>query len=187
MRIYQSNNDICGTHWYNTKIIDKYASVKVNNEEAKRYFFINTFSDDTFKEKTISLNLKEGENTIKLYNDDSWHVKWGGTTAEPGTNELKNFAPNFDRFVIMPSVLEHTIVLKKEHGIQIAATGGGYATADKNSVKSGGEFQVTIVPNQGNGLKAVAADGKDVTAEAEKQADGSYLLKVTNVQNDVNV
>ncbi len=187
MRIYQSNNDICGTHWYNTKIIDKYASVKVNNEEAKRYFFINTFSDDTFKEKTISLNLKEGENAIKLYNDDSWHVKWGGTTAEPGTNELKNFAPNFDRFVIMPSVLEHTIVLKKEHGIQIAATGGGYATADKNSVKSGGEFQVTIVPNQGNGLKAVAADGKDVTAEAEKQADGSYLLKVTNVQNDVNV
>lgn len=187
MRVYQSNNDICGTHWYNTKIIDKYASVKVNGEAAQRYFFINTFSDDTFKEKTIALNLKEGENTIKIYNDDSWHVKWGGTTALPGENELKNFAPNFDKFVIMPFVLEDTIKLAKEYGIQISTTGGGYATTDKNTVKSGGEFQVTIVPNQGNGLKAAAIDGKDATAEAKKQEDGSYLLKVADVQNDVKV
>lgn len=187
MRIYQSNNDICGTHWYNTKIIDKYASVKVNGEDAKRYFFINTFSDDTFKEKTIPLNLKEGENTIRIYNDDSWHVKWGGTTAEPGTNELKNYAPNFDKFVIMPFVLEDTIALSKEFGIKIAATGGGYATTDKNTVKSGGEFQVTIAPNQGNDLKSVAVDGKDASGEVKKQENDTYLLMVSNVQNDVKV
>lgn len=187
MRIYQSNNDICGTHWYNTKIIDKYASVKVNGEEAKRYFFINTFSDDTFKEKTIPLNLKEGENTIKIYNDDSWHVKWGGTTAEPGTNELKNFAPNFDKFVIMPFVLEDIVKLAKEYGIEISATGGGYVTTDENTVKSGGEFQVTIAPNQGNGLRSVAVDGKDVTQTAQKQENGNYLLRISNVQADVKV
>lgn len=187
MRIYQSNNDICGTHWYNTKIIDKYASVKINGEEAKRYFFINTFSDDTFKEKTIPLNLKEGDNTIKIYNDDSWHVKWGGTTAEPGTNELKNYAPNFDKFVIMPLVLEDTIALAKEHSIQISATRGGYVTTDKNTVKSGGEFQVTIAPNQGNDLRAAAVDGKDVTQTIEKQENGNYLLRISNVQADVKV
>lgn len=187
MRLYQSNNDICGTHWYNTKIIDKYASIKVNNDEANRYFFINTFSDDTFKEKTVSLNLKEGENTIKIYNDDSWHVKWGGTTAEPGTFELKNVSPNFDRFVIMPFVLEDVVKLAKEYGIEISATRGGYATTDKNFVKSGGEFQVTIAPNQGNGLRSVAVDGKDVTQEVRKQENGNYLLKVSNVQSDVKV
>ncbi|MCI9081744.1 MAG: leucine-rich repeat protein [Lachnospiraceae bacterium] len=187
MRLYQSNNDICGTHWYNTKIIDKYASVKVNSQEAKRYFFINTFSDDTFKEKTIALDLQEGENTIRIYNDDSWHVKWGGTTALPGTNELKNYAPNFDRFVIMPSVLEDTIALAKEFGIEIAATGGGYATTDKNTVKSGGQFQVTIAPNQGSGLVSVAVNGKDATKDAKQQEDGTYLLKIANVQSDVKV
>ncbi len=59
MRIFQSNNDICGEHSYNTKIIDKYASVQVNEEEPVRYFFINTFSDDTLKKKRSLLILNK--------------------------------------------------------------------------------------------------------------------------------
>lgn len=187
LRIFQSNNDICGTHWYNTKIIDKYASVKVNSQEAKRYFFINTFSDDTFKEKSIPVQLQEGDNAIRIYNDDSWHVKWGGTTALPGENDLDNYAPNFDKFVLMPFILEDTIVLAEEYGIALAATGGGFATVDQNSVKRGGEFTVTAVPGSGNELTAVLVNGQDVTETALKNQDNSSTVKVTNVQEDVKV
>lgn len=187
LRIFQSNNDICGTHWYNTKIIDKYASVKVNSQEAKRYFFINTFSDDTFKEKSIPVQLQEGDNAIRIYNDDSWHVKWGGTTALPGENDLDNYAPNFDKFVLMPFIPEDTIVLAEEYGIALAATGGGFATVDQNSVKRGGEFTVTAVPGSGNELTAVLVNGQDVTETALRNQDNSSTVKVTNVQEDVNV
>ncbi len=187
MRIFQSNNDICGTHWYNTKIIDKYASVKVNSQEAKRYFFINTFSDDTFKEKSIPVQLQEGDNTIRIYNDDSWHVKWGGTTALPGENDLDNFAPNFDKFVLMPFIPEDTIVLPEEYSIALAATGGGFATADKNSVKPGGEYTVTAVPDNGNQLTKVLVNGEDITQKAVKNQDNSFTIKVTNVQADMKV
>ncbi|MEY8515518.1 bacterial Ig-like domain-containing protein [Lachnospiraceae bacterium 29-84] len=187
MRVYQSNNDICGTHWYNTKIIDKYATIEVNGQEAKRYFFINTFSDDTFKEKSIPIHLKEGENTIKIYNDDSWHVTWGGTTATPGTNKLENYAPNFDRFVITPSLLEDPVVLPEEFGIQLSATSGGYVTADKNRVEKGGQFQVTAVPDLGSSLVSISCDGEDVTERASKLEDGAYSYTVPNVQDDVKV
>ena len=74
MQIFHSNDEIFGTHGYNTKIIDKYACVQVNDQEPKRYFFINSLSKDTFKEKTVYLNLEAGENTIKVFNDDSWSV-----------------------------------------------------------------------------------------------------------------
>lgn len=70
--------------------------------DTDRYFFRNSFSDDTFDEKTILLDLKEGENTIRIYNDNSWNVTFGGTTGTPATEYLKNYTPNFDEFVITP-------------------------------------------------------------------------------------
>ncbi len=70
--------------------------------ETNRYFFRNSFSDDTFDEKTIYVDLVEGENTIKIYNDNSWNVTFGGSTETPATEYLKNYTPNFDKFVITP-------------------------------------------------------------------------------------
>ena len=62
MQVFQSNDELCGSHSYNTKIIDKYMSVSVMNKDGKetsdeRYYFINTYSRDTFKEKTIRIHL----------------------------------------------------------------------------------------------------------------------------------
>jgi len=119
LALFQSNNDICGSHSYNIKIIDKYATIMVKDAKGevtseKRYFFINSFSDDTFKEKTVYVKLNAGMNTIRIYNDDSWHVTWGGSTSTPGTNKLYNFAPNFDKFVITKTVLEKTVDVNSE-------------------------------------------------------------------------
>lgn len=70
--------------------------------ETNRYFFRNSFSDDTFDEKTIYVDLVEGENTIKIFNDNSWNVTFGGSTETPATEYLENYTPNFDKFVITP-------------------------------------------------------------------------------------
>lgn len=131
MQLFHSNDEIFGTHGYNTKIIDKFASIKVNDGEAKRYFFINTISRDTFKEKTVYLDLKAGKNTIKIYNDNSWKVMKGlddgqakaaglpdwrdadpGQEAKgnyssfyydkPGNIPIVNSLPNFSKFIITP-------------------------------------------------------------------------------------
>lgn len=139
MQLFHSNDEIFGTHGYNTKIIDKFACIKVNDDDAKRYFFINTISRDTFKEKTVYLDLKAGINTIKIYNDDSWHVMKGldnnqakaaglpdwreadpgeevsGSYSsfyydKPGNIPIVNSLPNFSKFVITPVFVGGTAV-----------------------------------------------------------------------------
>ena len=65
MQLFHSNDEIFGTHGYNTKIIDKYARITVNGTDAGRYFFINSLARDTFKEKTVYLKLNAGDNKIK--------------------------------------------------------------------------------------------------------------------------
>jgi len=116
LTLFQSNDDICGSHSYNIKIIDKYASVMIMDENGnvtseKKYFFINTSSDDTFKEKTVYVKFSKGMNKIRIFNDDSWHVTWGGTQSTPGTNILYNFAPNFDKFIITKAALNETVII----------------------------------------------------------------------------
>lgn len=145
MQLFHSNDEIFGTHGYNTKIIDKFANIKVNDGEAKRYFFINTISRDTFKEKTVYLDLKAGNNTIKVFNDNSWKVMKGlddgqakaaglpdwrdadpgqETTGsyssfyydKPGNIPIVNSLPNFSKFVITPVFVGGTAVSAPDNG-----------------------------------------------------------------------
>ncbi len=148
MQVFQSNNDLCGTHSYNIKIIDRYASFMVNGDKAnaKRYFFPNSFSDDTFLERTIPVTLTEGLNTIRVYNDNSWNVLWGGSTSEPGTNELVNYTPNFDKFIITPAVTDSPLNITS-YKIELSATDNGYIYADKNIAFEGDKVTVSLLPD----------------------------------------
>ena len=185
LQVFQSNNDICGTHSYNTKIIDKYASFQVNGQDPQRYFFINTFSDDTFKEKSIQVRLDAGDNVIKIFNDDSWTVKWGGSQSTPGENVLDNYAPNFDRFILTPLTLDTPIAVPDTYSIQVTTTAAGYATVDKNAVEQGGSFLVTMAPEKG--LADVLVDGVSKKDQVQEQGDGAYTLEIPDVQADVQV
>ncbi|MBE5928775.1 MAG: hypothetical protein E7267_05330 [Lachnospiraceae bacterium] len=138
MQLFHSNDEIFGTHGYNTKIIDKFANIKVNDQEAKRYFFINTISRDTFKEKTVYVDLNKGKNTIKIFNDNSWKVMKGLDDGQaraaglpdwreadpqenpngyyssyyfdkPGNIPIVNSLPNFSKFVITPIAIDEVI------------------------------------------------------------------------------
>lgn len=139
MQLFHSNDEIFGTHGYNTKIIDKFANIKVNDEAAKRYFFINTISRDTFKEKTVYIDLKAGKNKIKIFNDNSWKVMKGLDDGQakkaglpdwrvadpkeepdksyssfyydkPGNIPIVNSLPNFSKFVITPVFVGGTAI-----------------------------------------------------------------------------
>ncbi len=185
MQVFQSNNDLCGTHSYNIKIIDRYASFMVNGEaeSAKRYFFPNTFSDDSFEEKTIPLNLTAGDNTIRIYNDDSWQVKWGGSTSEPGTNELLNYTPNFDKFIITPAVadlpLEHT-----GHKIDVLYTDNGYAYSDKTYADTGDSVTIYLVPK--GGIKSLTLNGEELSSTL-KTDDGNLYYTTARITGSTEI
>ena len=190
LQVFQSNDDICGSHSYNIKIIDKYATVQVMNAQGKvtsadRYFFINTSSDDTFKEKSVKVQLEKGKNTIKVFNDDSWQVKWGGTQSTPGTNELDNYTPNFDKFVLTPMTLEKAAEVEETCQIKIQTTAGGYVVADKNEVTLGNSAKITMMP--GKGVERILVNGVDKTKDINKETDGQYSLTLKDIREDQKV
>ncbi len=189
LRVFQSNDDICGTHTYNIKIIDKYSTIQVKNEKGEvidegRYFFINTSSNDTFKEKTIRLTLEKGKNTVKVFNDDSWQVLWGGTQGTPGENELDNYSPNFDKFVITPTALDAPIVIEEDYRVTASATAGGYVYADKNEAADGDSATVYMLPVRG--IDRVLVNGEDVTSQLSEDS-GVYSIKAENITENIDV
>lgn len=178
MRVFQSNNDLCGTHSYNIKIIDRYATFVINGDTdgAHRYFFPNTFSDDTFLERTIPLTLHAGKNTVRVYNDDSWHVLWGGSQSEPGTNELVNYTPNFDKFIISPASADIDPG-ELPCRISVCSTANGYVYCNKNTVRAGDSVTVYLVPD--GKIARVTANGADITNKFTSADNDIYTAEIT--------
>ena len=176
MQVFQSNDDLCGTHSYNIKIIDRYATVEVNGEQSTRYFFPNSFSDDTFLERTVPIELKAGENKIRIYNDDSWHVKWGGTTSTPGTNELVNYTPNFDKFIITPASIQWE-AKERSNTIFLSSTKNGYIYCDKNTAYNGETATVYLVPD--GEVKSLTLNGKNITQTLSTE---DYIIYKTEIE-----
>ena len=156
--------------------------------DTDRYFFINTFSDDTFREKTITLDLQKGDNTIRIYNDNSWHITYGESDSGPATTCLKNCTPNFDKFVITPMALNSAVELKEEYTIDVASTEYGIASANQNTVGENGEYTVSMIPAEGKEIVNVLVNGADRTDDIVfDEASGAYQLKISGVSEDQKV
>lgn len=186
LQLFHSNDEIFGTHSYNTKIIDKYARITVNGTDAGRYFFINSLARDTFKEKTVYLKLNAGENKIKIYNDDSWSVKKGldnnqanalglsSTSTDdkgnpvayymdkPGDIPIVNSLPNFSKFAVTPAVLS-TPLADNTYAVTVKASCGGTAVADKNFVTNGGSATVTVSLDADYTIARATVNGQPAT------------------------
>ena len=158
-----------------------YRNLKTSTD---RYFFMNTFSDDTFREKTINLKLRAGENTIRVYNDNSWNVTYGGTQWLPATTWVRNETPNFDKFVITPMTLAQPIQQEKQYNVSVATSQGGKAVSDKNVVEENGSYKVTIYPDAGLTDIRVLVNGVPHTPTAQ---DGHYVVQVSDVTSDQTV
>ncbi len=169
---------LAGKDWY----ID-YRNLK---NKTDRYFFINTFSDDTFREKTITLDLQAGENTIRIYNDNSWNVTYGGTQSTPAETNLMNYTPNFDKFVITPMALGTPVALEVSHAVSVRASKGGFVAADKNTVPDKGSYTLKIAPEEGCSVASLLINGKEKKGDI-KAGEGVSTLAVSNVAEDQDV
>lgn len=168
--------------------IDRFIDFRNLKNETDRYFFINTFSDDTFDEKTITLDLKEGENKIRIYNDNSWNVTYGGTTGTPGITPLPNYTPNFDKFVITPMALESTVEQTASYLISVSYSDGGTAYADKNAAKAGEEYKIILTPESGLTPAHVLVNGEEMADQTVyNEENGNYVLTISDVQEDQKV
>ena len=163
----------------------KYIDFRNLKNETDRYFFINSFSDDTFEEKTVTLTLKAGENTIRIYNDNSWNATVGGSNSTPATDELPNYTPNFDKFVITPQALSAAVEQTAEYNVSIYASEGGTAVANVNTVAANGSYTLTITADSNKSVQ-VYINGENFTDKVIKTASG-YSLNVENVTKDQNV
>ena len=158
-----------------------YRNLKTSTD---RYFFMNTFSDDTFREKTITLKLQAGENTIRVYNDNSWNVTYGGTQWLPATTWVGNETPNFDKFVITPMALTQPITQAAQYNVSVATSQGGKAVSNMNVVEENGSYEVTIYPDAGLTDIRVLVNGVLHTPTAQ---DGHYVVRVSDVTSDQTV
>ena len=168
-----------------TKDYMKYIDFRNLKNETDRYFFINSFSDDTFEEKTVTLTLNAGANTIRIYNDNSWNATVGGSNSTPATDELPNYTPNFDKFVITPQALSAAVAQTAEYNVSIYASEGGTAVANVNTVAANGSYTLTITADSSKNTK-VYINGENFTDKVIKTASG-YSLNVENVTKDQNV
>lgn len=59
-------------HPYNVDLVERYLQVSVNGGEPETVYFRNTYSWDSYRTVEVLVNLQAGENTIRLYNDNSY-------------------------------------------------------------------------------------------------------------------
>ncbi len=108
--IWHSNSELFGNHGTNVAMIDRYFTMELNEQRPKNIFCRNTYSDDCFRVKTLTVELEEGSNTIKLWNDDQREYR----RDRGGAILLDNFAPNLDKIALTP-ITDDLLIVEHEH------------------------------------------------------------------------
>lgn len=164
MVIRYSVSELFGAHTYNAQIVDRYASFKINNNEAKRLYFKNSYADDNWRTTVLAVELNEGNNTLEVYNDNWRLVQCGtGTTGNINYQTLVNYAPNLDLFEFYPAVAENA-ELTQSYKISVMSTDNGLVEFDKASVTPGENVTLTFTPEYNEGTVEVLANGEDVSS-----------------------
>ncbi len=171
--VYQSNGELFGKHSYNFQMVERYAIFQVNDGEKKKAVFRNTYSDAVFKPQVVTLTLNKGENTIKIYNDNSkiqtnGVLKSGKTEHIPENIDyhvLTNHTPNFDRFVLYPALIG-----------SVLDDGPGETPADP--AQNGANACGTQPPSAGNGPKETSKPNESDPVSDELPKKGKkYTVK----------
>ncbi|WP_159500539.1 LamG-like jellyroll fold domain-containing protein [Microbacterium sp. 18062] len=106
---FSNPEQVPATH-YNPNPMARHADISVNGEEATQVLFVPTFHRNNFWERTVVLDLKEGENTVRFSAQEQPNFD-GGTYAEenwPGIPLRADEAPIIDRITVSPLVVVAT-------------------------------------------------------------------------------
>ncbi|MDO4563474.1 MAG: hypothetical protein Q4C12_06525 [Clostridia bacterium] len=169
MVLWHSNSELFGAHSYNAQIVDRYASVKVNDSDAVRLYFKNTYSDESFRPVMLPVTLKKGENTIRIYNDN-WRILTCGTGSSDNItyHTLVNYTPNFDYFTFTPSKLDAAAVTEERNKITVIATDGGTWKTDKSFAAIGENICLTLTADDEEKTVSVTLNGENVSSRLLK-------------------
>ena len=78
-------------HDYNVDLVERYLTISVNGQKLGNTYFRSTYSEDTYKTKTILVSLQAGDNSILLENDGSYKF-----------NNKTTYAPDVGAVFIAP-------------------------------------------------------------------------------------
>lgn len=167
--VYQSNGELFGKHSYNAQMTERYASFSVNGGTAKKVVFRNTYSDETFMPQVVDVELQAGNNTIKIFNDNSKVItngvlKSGKTEHRPENIDyavLTNYTPNFDKFELY-ALTGNSGAEQNTYEISARTTEGGRIEAEKTQVTAGGSVKLLFVPDDGYRLKEAYINGSSI-------------------------
>ncbi|MGM9936225.1 MAG: LamG-like jellyroll fold domain-containing protein, partial [Candidatus Ornithomonoglobus sp.] len=79
-------------HPYNLDLVERYAQIQINDNEPETVYFRNTLSWDVFRTMDIPVRLSAGENTVRIYNDNSYQI----------SSLVNSTAPEIDTVSIAP-------------------------------------------------------------------------------------
>ncbi len=164
------DNGATYVHPYNIDLVERYAQIKVNDAEPETVYFRNTFSWDTFRAVNVPLKLKAGDNTVKIYNDNSYHFSPIVNSTAPEISEItvKSLNKSTDEIVITSDKT------------RIDITHGGDAVyADYTIVNEAGNLRAYFAKYKDNALvevksEAITGDTLRITLPA---ANGGYKYK----------
>jgi len=197
-----ANGEYSGSHSYNNNVVERYAQISVNGGEPETHHFKNTISWQQFATQTIDVYLKEGTNTIRFSNDNSYD---GGSNPYGGNNASgtagftyhtcieKGYTPAFDKFDIYPVVIADADITAKPFIITpvggLVKEGGIKATANislnpEAEAHSGTEAVVFQLMNGDMPVSIIALE-KDITTTEQMTAlfnvdpeAGDYTVEV---------
>ncbi|WP_437583291.1 hypothetical protein ACSAGD_13515 [Paramicrobacterium sp. CJ85] len=98
---FSNPEQIPATH-YNPNPMARHADISVNGGEASSFLFVPTFHENNFWERTLTLDLEEGENTITFSAEEEPNFD-GETYAEdnwPGIPLRADHSPIIDRITV---------------------------------------------------------------------------------------
>ncbi|GAA1981526.1 Ig-like domain-containing protein [Isoptericola halotolerans] len=101
---FSNPEQVDGTH-YNPNPVARHADISVNGGDADRVMFVPTLHENNFWERTIVLDLDEGENSIEWRSEEA--TNWDGETLAseiwPADYLLRaDEAPIVDRITVSP-------------------------------------------------------------------------------------
>ncbi|HLR93497.1 MAG TPA: LamG-like jellyroll fold domain-containing protein [Jiangellaceae bacterium] len=106
---FSNPEQVDGTH-YNPNPVARHADITVNGGEPQREMFVPTFHENNFWQRTVVLDLTEGENTVAIRSEEA--TNWDGVTYASQTwpadyNLEADEAPIIDRITVSPVAQAH--------------------------------------------------------------------------------
>ncbi|TCB98403.1 cellulosome protein [Micromonospora zingiberis] len=100
--VHYSNDERDTGHVYNADIISRPVDLVVNDGDAARYWFKNTWSWGNWWARGVPVTLKAGTNTITMFNDPANGATAAGCPTPCMPTLDSQWAPNLDRFDLAP-------------------------------------------------------------------------------------